>query len=455
MSEHPPGWARAAIGDIGEVRLGRQRSPDRATGAHMRPYMRAANVTWKGINVEDVKAMDFSPGEFEVFALKPGDVLVGEASGSRLEVGKSAIWRGEVSGACFQNTLIRVRTNEVVLPEYLQKHLTHDALRGALAEISKGIGIHHLGAAGLAGWQIAIAPLSEQKRIVGKLDALLARVEVCREHLNRVPGILKRFRQAVLAAATSGELTREWRDERGRDFDWEAATFGSTGAVNGGITKNSGRTNAALTKKYLRVANVYANRLELDDIAEIGTTPGEYARTRLRAGDVLIVEGNGSIDQIGRAALWRGEIRECAHQNHLIRWRSGGSVAPEFALYWLLSPTGRMSLVEFASSTTGLHTLSLSKVSAVPLALPPMDEQLEIVRRVSDLLELAEHLEVRVARVRGVVDRSTSSVLAKAFRGELVPQDPSDEPASALLARLRSEREATATPPRRRARTHA
>jgi type I restriction enzyme S subunit len=210
-----------------------------------------------------------------------------------------------------------------------------------------------------------------------------------------------------------------------------------------------------LTKKYLRVANVYADRLELNDIAEIGTNVDEFTRTSLRAGDVLIVEGNGSVEQIGRAALWRGEIAECAHQNHLIRWRSHGGVIPEFALYWLLSPSGRKSLVEFASSTTGLHTLSLSKVSAVPLSVPPLDEQVEMVRRVSDLLERADQLKARLDSVLAAIDSSTASLLEKAFCGELVPQDPSDEPASALLARLRSEREAAPTPPRRRARTPA
>lgn len=305
---------------------------------------------------------------------------------------------------------------------------------GAQPNISQGV---------IREWPVPIAPLPEQKRIADKLDTLLARVDACRERLARVPAILKRFRQSVLAAATSGELTREWREEKGIIFDWHHATLASIGNCTGGITKNSSRANAPIMKPYLRVANVYANKLSLDEIAEIATTTEEFARTRLQPGDVLIVEGNGSIDQIGRAALWRGEVNECAHQNHLIRWRSRGLVNPEFVLYWLLSPAGRESLVEFAKSSSGLHTLSLSKVSTVPLRVPSLEEQSEIVRRVGELLSVANQTERIVAAATSRVERTTQSTLAKAFRGELVPQDPNDEPASALLARVKAARESS------------
>jgi type I restriction enzyme S subunit len=285
-------------------------------------------------------------------------------------------------------------------------------------------------------------------------------VDACRERLDRVPAILKRFRQSVLAAATSGELTREWREERGRPPKWNRASFGVTGEVTGGITKNSGRANTSLRCRYLRVANVYANNLKLDEIAEIATTPDEFARTRLQSGDVLIVEGNGSIEQIGRAALWRGEIHECAHQNHIIRWRTRGSVMPEYALHWLLSPTGRDSLIQSATSSAGLHTLSLSKIRSVPISVPPIDEQCEIVKRVEHLLASARLMEQRFAEARACLAQTVPATLAKAFRGDLVPQDPNDEPAAALLARIAGARQTApkgsgTLPGRRRGGRHA
>ena len=263
----------------------------------MRPYMRAANVTWNGISLHDVKEMDFSPQEFEGFALRPGDVLVGEASGSRLEVGKSAVWRGEVPGACFQNTLIRVRVNEAALPEYLQRHLAYDARRGALADISRGIGIHHIGAAGLADWQISLAPLREQKRIADKLDALLARVDACRLRLDRVPAILKRFRQSVLAAATNGELTREWREQRGIDGEWPVTDLESVARdfSYGSAAKSSRVGNVPV----LRMGNIQDGLLDWGDLV-FTSDSAEIAKYKLSDGDVLFNRTNVSV----RSMAW-------------------------------------------------------------------------------------------------------------------------------------------------------
>jgi type I restriction enzyme S subunit len=270
-----------------------------------------------------------------------------------------------------------------------------------------------------------------------------------------VAAILKRFRQAVLAAATSGELTREWREERGAP-EWDTKSLGDCGAVTGGITKNTSRVSLPLQKPYLRVANVYLNCIDIDDVSVIGVTETEYRKTVLRSGDLLIVEGNGSLRRVGRVAIWESTELGCVHQNHLIRWRSEGMM-PKWALYWLMSPVGRQLLEKRAKSTTGLHTLSVSKVSGIPIPVPSIAEQDEIIFRAQDLFTLADQLEARLTAARKIIDRLTPALLAKAFRGELVPQDPTDEPASVLLERIRAARqaEAGASKPSRRGRPKA
>jgi len=285
-----------------------------------------------------------------------------------------------------------------------------------------------------------LAPLAEQKRIADKLDSVLARVDACRDRLDRIPALLKRFRQAVLAAATSGRLTEDWRvQEEVATWD-QSETLGSVGTVTGGLTKNAKRAEMPLQRQYLRVANVQTNQFDLDDVAMIGLTTAEFEKTRLQAGDLLIVEGNGSLDQIGRVALWKGQIVDCSHQNHLIRWRAGPRLLAPFALYFLLSPEGRRQIVDVASSTTGLHTLSISKVSRLRIPIPSLAEQHEIVRRVEALFAFADRLEARCAAARKQAGQLTPALLAKAFRGELVPQDPADEPAAELLKRLAASR---------------
>ncbi len=105
----PPGWERTRVGEVGEVRLGRQRSPKNRSANFPTKYIRAANITWTGLDLSDVLDMDFRPQERASYRLQPGDVLLSEASGSASAVGKPAIWNGDLEDCCFQNTVIRFR----------------------------------------------------------------------------------------------------------------------------------------------------------------------------------------------------------------------------------------------------------------------------------------------------------------------------------------------------------
>ncbi|MCP4408903.1 MAG: restriction endonuclease [Gammaproteobacteria bacterium] len=210
--------------------------------------------------------------------------------------------------------------------------------------------------------------------------------------------------------------------------------------VSGGLTKNQKR-NALLKKmKYLRVANVYADKLLLDKITEIGVTEEEFRKLKLIAGDLLVVEGNGSIDQIGRLAVWTGEIDQIGHQNHLIRVRLIDGMLPRFFLLFLLSPLGRKFIIKQASSTSGLHTLSISKVSGLPVPIPNLYEQEALLTEVDEILSRIDKMESDISAEAKRSETLRQSILKKAFSGQLVEQDPNDEPASVLLERIRAEK---------------
>ncbi|MFN9828465.1 MAG: restriction endonuclease subunit S [Pseudanabaena sp.] len=222
---------------------------------------------------------------------------------------------------------------------------------------------------------------------------------------------------------------------------WLWTTTGQIAEITGGLTKNQNRAKCEKQVPYLRVANVYANELRLDDISEIGISETEWNRVKLKKDDLLIVEGNGSIEHIGRVALWDGSIDPCVHQNHLIKMRLGSLVLSKYALYWLLSPSGRNVIMQVASSSSGLHTLSISKVSSLPIPLCQIEEQKEIVRRVEKMFAKIDKMEEEYQKAVKLCDRLEQATLAKAFRGELVPQDPNDEPASVLLEQVKREKE--------------
>lgn len=199
-------WTKVPLSKIAEVRLGRQRSPKRAVGPNMRPYMRAANVTWNGISLHDVKEMDFTPAEFETYALRPGDLLLSEASGTASEVGKPAIWNGQVPDCCFQNTLIRVRARESLVP-FLHLHFYKDALTGEFARAARGVGIHHLGAKTLSEWKVHLPPPEEQRRIVEAVDSQFKRLDKVAATLGRASLRATTLRQSILKRAFDGALT--------------------------------------------------------------------------------------------------------------------------------------------------------------------------------------------------------------------------------------------------------
>ena len=205
LPDLPEGWVWASLSSIGEVRLGRQRSPKRAVGPNMRPYLRAANITWDGLNLTDVKEMDFNPAEYDTYRLRRGDILLAEASGSADEVGKPAVWDGQIDGCCFQNTLIRVRAFPEIIP-YLFHHLLSDARSGALGRAARGVGIHHLGAQRTGVWMVALPPLAEQQRVVADVERRLSVIQQAEAAVEVGLKRVERLRQSILKQAFSGKL---------------------------------------------------------------------------------------------------------------------------------------------------------------------------------------------------------------------------------------------------------
>ncbi len=362
---------------------------------------------------------------------------------------------------------------------------------------AKGVGIPHVDPALLWNYDFPIPPLNEQHRIVAKIEKLFSELDKGIENLKTARAQLKVYRQALLKHAFEGKLTAQWRaenqdkletadalqkriqQERAQRYqqqhaDWEAVgkqgtkpkapkplppltaeelaelpelpegwgwfNLADLSDISGGLTKNQKRNTLPIRRPFLRVGNVYANRLELGNMHDTGISEAEIERVTLVKGDILVVEGNGSVDQIGRVAIWNGAIEGCVHQNHLIKARPLNLVCSEFILYFLMSELGRKFIVRAASSTSGLHTLSLSKVESLFVPLCAREEQNILLSELSSKLSLADQLDQTLSTSLQQAESLRQSILKKAFSGQLVPQDPHDEPASALLARIKAAR---------------
>ena len=471
-------WDKVPLSEIAEVRLGRQRSPKRAVGPNMRPYMRAANVTWNGISLHDVKEMDFTPEEFETYALRRGDLLLSEASGSASEVGKPAIWNDEVPDCCFQNTLIRVRAPEPLVP-FLHLHFYKDALTGEFARAARGVGIHHLGAKTLSDWEVHLPPPDEQRRIVETVESYFTRLDNIAATLERVRRNLKRYRASILKAAVEGRLVpteAELARTEGRDYEpasvllerilverrrrWEETELekmkaaGKTprndkwkarykepavpdtgalpllaegwcwtridaiGDVQLGRQRSPKDHSGPNMRPYLRVANVFEDRIDLSDVMEMNFSAEEAQRYELLSGDILLNEGQ-SPHLVGRPAMYRGEVDGACFQNTLIRFRADQSMDPSYALIVFRAQLQSLRYKRIATITTNIAHLSASRFAQVEFPLPPLAEQKRIVARVDEMTSCIENLVEICDRSLSRSRQLKQPVLRWAFTGRI------------------------------------
>ena len=437
------GWREVELGEIAEVRLGRQRSPKNHTGDHMRPYLRAANVTWSGLDLSDVKQMNFTPTETETYELRPGDIVMSEASGSIGEAGKPAIWRGEIAGCCLQNTLIRIRPSERVTTEFLYYRLYLQALSGEWARsVARGVGIHHLGAQRVSAWRFLLPDLREQRSIVRDIDRRTSRVRAGISNLQRARRQIPIAEHAVVMAGVTGRLVRPLSGDHDvrtylkeslggalegleGDLDlgglpslpphWQWVPLEAIASIAGGVTKDTKRQGAPefVEVPYLRVANVQRGYLDLTDVSSIRVPPARARALALEPGDVLFNEG-GDRDKLGRGWVWEGQIDRCIHQNHVFRARlRPGTLSPRL-LSWFGNSAARTWFEARGRQTTNLASINLRTLKSLPVPVPPPAEQMAIEAELDRRLSLFRAAETEVKRSEGSAQRLTTAILRQA-----------------------------------------
>ena len=251
---------------------------------------------------------------------------------------------------------------------------------------------------------LPLPPLAEQKRIAGILDA----ADALRAKRRQALGQLDTLRQSTFLDMFGDPVTNP--------LGWEVTTVEGIGSVQGGLQVTSKRRRLPIERPYLRVANVFRGFLELDELKTIRLTEAEELRTSLEYEDILIVEGHGNKEEIGRCARWDGSIVPCVHQNHLIRLRCDRSKAsPLYVENYINSPGGRRSLTGTSRTTSGLNTISVSKVRRSQIQLPPLDLQ----HRFAAVVESIEQQKASQRAHLAELDTLFACLQSRAFRGDL------------------------------------
>ncbi|MBP7041778.1 MAG: restriction endonuclease subunit S [Chloroflexi bacterium] len=206
MPELPAGWAWVKVDALGEVQLGRQRSPKNRSKDFPTKYIRAANITENGLALTDVMDMEFKPDDFQRYQLMYGDILLSEASGSPDQVGKPALWRDQIPNCCFQNTVIRLRLLDSLYGEYFLHLFKHFYTNGVFAKTASGVGINHLSAGKFASLSAPLAPVNEQKQIVQEIDLRLSVIDQLEQTITDALQQAEALRQSILKKAFAGQL---------------------------------------------------------------------------------------------------------------------------------------------------------------------------------------------------------------------------------------------------------
>lgn len=293
-----------------------------------------------------------------------------------------------------------------VPPDFIDSKYLYWYMLNAKADLesrASGTTFKEISGKGFGETQLAWPELAEQRRIVDILEDHLSRLDAA-EH-----GLKLALRRLASYEAVALSLCRDGIEN----------PLGDVTEIQGGIQKQPKRAPKQNAYPFLRVANVTKNGLDLDEVHLVELFDGELDRLRLQPGDLLVVEGNGSPSQIGRAALWDGSIADCVHQNHLIRVRPKSGLSALYLEAVWNSPQNRRQLTDLASSSSGLHTLSVSKLKSLKLPVPTLDRQRELVAEVQDIRDRRRRLDTELNLAVSRAQQLRRSLLAAAFAGRL------------------------------------
>ncbi|KTB55498.1 hypothetical protein AO066_11910 [Pseudomonas fluorescens] len=355
-------------------------------------------------------------------------------------IGKTAILG--IDASTNQACAVGVPVEGLIGKEYLYRLLQNE--KAAFIEKGKGGAQPNISQSVIKAHEIGLPPLAEQTRIAAKLDELLAQVDTLKARIDGIPALLKRFRQSVLAAAISGRLTEDWHQAHAAEAEWKKTAIKSvcSAAFDGPFgSKLKSDDYESEGVRVVRLENIGHLVFFAEKETFISTVKfKQLAKNKLEPGDILF---SSFVDEEIRVCQLPKTEETFINKADCFCLRVDRTVAkPEFVLYALAAKQTYLQIKEAVHGATRPR-INLGFLKGFEINLPSPTEQVEIIRRVEQLFAFLSQLEVRAQIAQTHIDGLTQSILAKAFRGELVPQDPNDEPASVLLERINAQRVAT------------
>ena len=369
------------------------------------------------------------------YQLAKGDILVARTG----SVGKTFLISDVPEKVVFASYLIRLPVKPNVNPEYLYWCFQSQQFWNQIMGMRRGSAIKNINAKMLQSFSFPYPSPEMQEGIVRFLDVFQQRLDGVEINLPELPPPLEEQRRVIArieSLAAKVEAARKLREQAvaktailwgmaaeqviSSNNNWDAVTVEKISEVRGGIQKSKARIPRDNPRRYLTVAHVQRNWIDFSDPRYFEVSDEELVRWRLQKGDVLVVEGNGSIEQVGRAALFGEEIEDYVHQNHLIRVRPDPKrIVPEYLNLYLNSPIGRAQMIKRGRTTSGLYNLSVGRIKSIEVVLPSIPEQRCIVAYLDALQAKVAAVQQHQAATQVRLKALMPAILDQAFRGEL------------------------------------
>lgn len=480
MKELPKGWIYQDLVEI-TTKIGSGSTPRGGQDVYKTegiPLIRSMNVRFTGLDAKGLAFIDDEQAnKLNAVTINDKDVLLNITGASIGRVSVARDWA--VGGRVNQHVCIIRPVLTEPLSAYLNYYLMTPIMQDYINSNESGATRQALTKAKIEALTIPLAPLAEQKRIVEKLDEVLAQVDTIKARLDGIPAILKRFRQSVIAAAVSGKLTEEWRGnfslpesvleryikfrdnviagvssatqkeklikthQKDENFEFPLAIpntwlLKNLNKIAFGFSYGSSfKSQTVGIVPVLRMGNIQNGKLDWNDLVYTSDST-EIEKYRLSKGDILFNRTN-SPELVGKTAIYQGE-KEAIYAGYLIKVQGSELLYSEFLNIALNSLHAKNYCLSVKTDGVSQSNINAQKLGDFPCPLPSIEEQAEIVRLVDQYFTFADSIEAQVKKAQARVDNLTQSILAKAFRGELVPQDPNDEPADKLLERIAQAR---------------
>lgn len=421
------GWVKTELGEIGEIVTGS--TPPKNNPEYFGDDIPFYKPTDLDAGYEVIKAREYlSTAGAQKSRLLPSLSILVTCIGAT--IGKTGLSRL----ICTTNQQINaiVPFNDLVNPFWLYRVITSPALQQAIVDNSSSTTLPILNKSRFSKLLIPLPPLNEQRRIVDKLERIGDRHRTARNELNHIPKLIARYKQAVLAAVYTNLIEQE-------------SIFRTLGEcsleVRNGLSNKPIETECDI--KILRISAVRQGRVNTEDVRfYVPKVNEDITRYYLQKGDLLFTRYNGNADYVGVCGMFMDEVENFVYPDKLIRVRVNSAIViPEFIELIFQTPQVRETLRSYIKTSAGQHGISGGDLKSITIPVPSTTSQRLIVENTTQKFNFLRAILREHETIQSLLDRLEQATLAKAFRGELVPQDPDDEPASVLLEQVKSQKE--------------